>query len=137
MESEQKVSIWATFRDIRDRPRPQKSAPGGTKLKAKAINNAGGLFVGRSRNLLLSALSLNQQRRSQSARKLRLPSLRLKLWRLSMQQRRGRRVERMAGVSKRGVDHIETRCASAIQIVLHPAGFETTQVHKVAIVRKI
>ena len=27
---------------------------------------------------------------------------------MSMQQRRGRRVERMAGVSKRRVDHIET-----------------------------
>jgi hypothetical protein len=27
---------------------------------------------------------------------------------MSMQQRGGRRVERMAGVSQRGVDHIET-----------------------------
>ena len=53
------------------------SLAGGNEVKSEG-EKKGGLFVG-SRNLLLSALSVNQQRRSQSARKLPLPSLRLLL----------------------------------------------------------
>jgi hypothetical protein len=64
-------------------------------------------FVDRSRNLPPHTLS--ESAKALAKRKETSPAVStVEAVAMSMQQRRGRRVERMAGVSKRGVDHIET-----------------------------